>query len=204
MPFEFATSRPTIPVEISDEFQAEWNRLSSPGATRRGAARVAIAAAARNGEAVGISEEEAAAARQIASRPAEIGRDWVEAQQALLGPASYVELVGVVSRLAAIDAFHRALGLSLEPLPEPAAGDPTGRVDDRARPGPAWVPMIGAASIVGALSIVPAEMRAQESLHGPIYLPYEEMGNMDVDRGLHRSQMELVAGRVSALNECFY
>jgi AhpD family alkylhydroperoxidase len=30
------------------------------------------------------------------------------------------------------------------------------------------------------------------------------MGGMETGRAIDRSQMELVAGRVSALNECFY
>ncbi len=47
-------------------------------------------------------------------------------------------------------------------------------------------------------------MEAQQHLHGPIYLTYEEMADLDFRRGLHRSQMELVAARTSAINECFY
>jgi len=30
------------------------------------------------------------------------------------------------------------------------------------------------------------------------------MGLFDIQRGLHRTQMELVAARLSVLNECFY
>ena len=91
-----------------------------------------------------------------------------------------------------------------EALPEPAPGEPTGDTDSRASPGPAWVPMVGGASIVGALSLVPREMAAQEELHGPLYLTYEEMADMGFRRGLDRRQLELVAGRTSAVNECFY
>jgi len=51
---------------------------------------------------------------------------------------------------------------------------------------------------------VPAEMEAQRDIHGPLYLSYEQMGLANFQRGLHRSQMELVAATTSALNECFY
>ena len=211
MPFEPPVAPVPIRQEILTEFRREWRRLAAPGPTWSGAERVEIAAAARGagagsggGASGAVPEDAVAAARLIAAEPAVIRREWVEERLAVLGSARYVEVVGVVSRLSSVDGFHQALGLPLEPLPEPEPGSPTGEVDDRARPGRGWVPMVGATSIVGALSIVPAEMAAQESLHGPIYLTYEGMADPDFHRGLRRSQMELIAARVSAQNECFY
>ena len=55
-----------------------------------------------------------------------------------------------------------------------------------------------------SLSAVPAEMAALEALHGPAYLAYDEMQDPAHTRGLTRAQMELVAARTSAINECFY
>ena len=46
-----------------------------------------------------------------------------------------MELIGVVSRLVAIDSFHEALGLPLTEIPDPRPGDPSGEVSDRARSG---------------------------------------------------------------------
>jgi len=140
----------------------------------------------------------------LGSNPARASRSWVDSTVAELGSSPYVELVGVVSRTAAIDAFHRAMGLALPQLPEPIRGDPTGIDDPSARTGPAWVPMVGGASIVHALSAVPPEAAAQEDMHGPLYLTYEQMGDLQFARGLSRPQMELVAARTSALNDCFY
>lgn len=145
-----------------------------------------------------------AAAERVAAAPALIRRVWVDQITAAIGVPQYVELVGVVARLASIDSFHAALGLPLEPLPEPQPGDPSGEVNERARSGPAWVPMEGGASIVYALSLVPEAMAAQEDMHGPMYLTYEGMAEVDFVRGLTRAQMELVAARTSAINECFY
>ncbi len=67
----------------------------------------------------------------------------------------------------------------------------------------AWVPM-APGSIAYALSLVPHEMAAQEELHGPLYLTYEGMADLEYVNGLTRAQMELVAARVSVINECFY
>jgi len=64
--------------------------------------------------------------------------------------------------------------------------------------------MVGGASIVQALSAVPSEAEAQEDMHGPLYLTYAQMQDLQFVRGLTRPQMELVAARTSALNECFY
>ena len=38
----------------------------------------------------------------------------------------YVEIVGIVVSLSSVDAFCRAMGLPLPPLPEPAAGESSG------------------------------------------------------------------------------
>jgi len=63
---------------------------------------------------------------------------------------------------------------------------------------------LGGASITQALSLVPAENAALEQLHGHLYLTFGEMSDPAVSKGLSRSQMELVAARTSAHNECFY
>ena len=42
------------------------------------------------------------------------------------------------------------------------------------------------------------------AVEAAFYLATGEMGELDVQRGLHRTQMELVAARTSLLNECFF
>lgn len=64
--------------------------------------------------------------------------------------------------------------------------------------------MVGTASITQALSLVPAENAALERYHGPMYLTFDEMADPGIERALTRPQMELVAARTSAVNECFY
>ncbi len=146
------------------------------------------------------------AVRTVAARPAAIRPDWVS--QLLddgLDHPRYVELVAVVSRAVAIDTLLEALALEPEPLPDPLGGEPSGDIDRRARPGKAWVPMVGGGSITQALSLVPPENAELETLHGPLYLTFEEMSDPAIHKdGLTRPQMELVAARTSARNSCFY
>ena len=135
----------------------------------------------------------------------------------------YVEALGVTVLAISVDAFHLAMGLALEPLPAPERGDPT-----RTRPagltsGEAWVPMIDpaqagpaesdlffkkgplrAAYVMRALTLAPNEVRAWMELAGAQYLAPARMTRLDTGRAIDRAQMELVAGRVSALNHCFY
>jgi hypothetical protein len=141
--------------------------------------------------------------------------------QTLLGVAPYVELLGVVTMLTGVDYFARALGLAPFPLPEPVAGAPSHHVPVSAKPGTAWVPMIapedacgpeadlypaGAMipNIVRALSLVPAEVRMLLTMAAAHYLRIEQLVDPMARRSLDRLQIELVAARVSALNQCFY
>jgi hypothetical protein len=47
-------------------------------------------------------------------------------------------------------------------------------------------------------------VRTLKDLSAAHYLSPEKMVDLTAGRSLDRSQMELIAGRVSALNECFY
>lgn len=116
----------------------------------------------------------------------------------------YLELVSVVARLQAIDTFHFALGAAPAELPEPSDGQPTGVIDETATINGGWVPTAGRASAPASLSALPTEMDLMFDLHGALYLTLDGMADLDADRGLHRTQMELVAARTSKVNDCFY
>jgi hypothetical protein len=58
--------------------------------------------------------------------------------------------------------------------------------------------------IMQALSVVPDEARALRRSSEAHYVPMIALGDPMVGRSLDRMQIELVAARVSALNECFY
>jgi hypothetical protein len=131
---------------------------------------------------------------------------------------AYVEALGVAVSAISIDRFHHTMGLPLETLPAPRSGEP-----NRVRPegiveGEAWVPMqepkrVAAEAglpggqapyVIRALSLVPAAVAAWSELSEAQYLGRDQMMSFEKNRAIDRSQIELIAGRVSALNECFY
>jgi hypothetical protein len=60
-------------------------------------------------------------------------------------------------------------------------------------------------NVARALSLVPDAVRQLNGLSAVHYLPIDAVMDPHAHmRALTRAQMELVAGRVSALNECFY
>lgn len=130
--------------------------------------------------------------------------DVADLEQRGIPVTTYVEVVGLVARLQAIDTFAFAVGAAPATLPEPLAGPPTGKIATDASIMGGWVPTVGPASPPSALSLLPDEHEAMHDLHGVFYLSVEGMADLDADRGLHRTQMELVASRTSLLNECFF
>ena len=199
----------TLPTQLRPALvlglQKVWKDIAAPGTWWSGADRVAIATVARGQLDSEIPAAAQEAAQVIYSDITTVSREWVDGLlMSGLEVARYVEIVGIVSRLAAVDEFVRAIGGDLEPLPIPSAGDPSREPSPTAGDGPLWVPMVGEVSITRALSIVPAESESQRALYGPLYMSYEEMADNRFERELSRPQMELVAARTSAINECFY
>jgi alkylhydroperoxidase family enzyme len=211
--FQFDRSLLHVKPDLADAFRVVWTQLAAPGTWWTGTERVSLAKVGRAAYAgeeppsgTGLSKAAVAAATLLGAKPSAITKqaivDW---EQSGLDSNRYVELVGVVSRVTAVDTFHRALGCDLEPLPTPSPGEPTRNLPAiPARTTKAWVPMIGPPSIPISLSAVPTESDGLEALHAAMYLAYEEMGNPVIQRGLSRVQMELVAARASVVNECFF
>lgn len=210
MSFSFVDAPVPVRPDIGRLFRREWDRLAKAGTWWSGTERVAVAARARHArygdEAPGpvLPPVAAEAVDAIAAHPAGIRQQWVVGIAEELGYPKYVEIVGVVGRLASVDSFHTGMGALREPLPGPEPGPPSQAEEPMARLGPAWVPMVGGSSITRALSLVDAESTAQEDMHGPMYMTYEGMAELDYVAGLSRAQMEVVASRTSAVNECFY
>lgn len=162
------------------------------------------------------------AVHRIVTDPTRLSQSYVEglASQGLTD-GHYVEALGVVVSVVSIDRFHAALGLDLEPLPTPSGGAPSGHRPASAVADVGWVPMIPeggatgdeadlysgrAPNVLRAMSLVPDAVRRMRDLSTAQYIPLDQLADPSADpgRALSRSQIELVAGRVSALNECFY
>jgi hypothetical protein len=138
-----------------------------------------------------------------------------------LSAEQYVEIIGTVVAMVSIDSFCRGIGVPLNPLPEPQPGEPSHYRPPGAAPEEAWVPMLLAehatgaeadlyggkptGNVIRAMSLVPDEVRTLQDLSTAHYLPSEQVRNPTASAGtLNRMQMELIAGRVSALQQCFY
>jgi hypothetical protein len=146
----------------------------------------------------------------IARQAATLTDDWYRTQLARgIDPFSYVEMVGVVVAVAAVDGFFRAVGLERPPLPPAVAGTPHGRHPEVEAATLNWVPVAvpadKQAAVVQGLSAAPAEWDNVKRLAAAQYVPVDEMGELAWSRGtLSRADMEFVAARLSAARECFY
>ena len=161
---------------------------------------------------------------RVTTDPGRLSKDWYERLLADgVEDTHYVEALGVVVRTVSVDSFCRGLGIPPHPLPTPIPGEPSRRRPPQAQMDAAWVPMIPsgqetgpdadiywgqpAPNVLRAMSLVPDEVRA--SIHTLIVTHYMEFAQtMDPTsnggRAISRAQIELLASRVSALNQCFY
>jgi hypothetical protein len=163
------------------------------------------------------------AVHRIVTDATRLSKAWVEKLAAAgVSDGHYVELLGVVVAVFSIDEFHRGLGIVPEALPEPLDGQPSHERPQGVRAGVAWVPMLSlraaktaapdiyegmpiAPNVIAAMSLVPDAVRDLRLLSGVHYLSDVQVANPLVHgETLSRPQMELIAARVSALNECFY
>ena len=136
----------------------------------------------------------------------------------------YVEIVGLVARAVSVDTFCRSLGLSMCLLADARDGVPSKQLPDTSVIDHAWVPIIPAgpkggvpaqalygetdfvANIFSALSLVPDEASGVMQLGQTQYVEARDFQNFKFfrDENFSRAQLELVAARISALNNCFY
>ena len=194
--------------------------MASPGARLIAARRVQIAEVARDAYlAVDPSppwvrpygDPALDVAYRIARHAGTITEQWYE--QVItdgMHPLEWIEILGVVIATVPPIAFARAVGLSMPGLPSPIAGEPTGREAEELAPAKLnWVPVAApadqVASVVQALSALPDEWENLWRLAAAQYMSDRQMDDPLWNRGtLTRPQMELIAGRLSLIRECFF
>lgn len=200
-----------LPEPIESAIDNERKRTGAPGTWWTAAERVAIARQARRAKSGDTAGEEPLsivaneAAAMIAANAHHIDQRWIRnCHDRGLEPLPMVELLAVVAKIVAIDTCLRGVGREPVDLPPPAAGEPSRETVEGADINRGWLPTTGPASAPVCLSAVAAEHQAWEELHSAFYLSIEEMRDLDIDKGLHRSQIELLAARTSYYNDCFY
>ena len=228
-----------LPVRESllREIERAWGRLAGRGTWWTGAERLAIAAEARQAERCELCRRRKAALspytvagehdglgvlpapaieaiHRLCSDAGRITERWIGALE--LDETGYVEIVGVVAVVIALDTFDLALGRPRRDLPSPIDGAPTRHRPPGAKRNLAWVatlapedpnpyPVHGDKNIHRALSLVPQEVFNFFDLDVELYLKDHEIRDFETDyRAISHAQIELVAGRVSALNGCHY
>lgn len=195
-----------LPADLAAAVARVARDVVSAGPMLDGAERRAVALASRAPSAHRSGSSGALhVAAVIATEAHTVRRPWIDDLAAHgINAYRYVEIVGVVARMRAVDTLCFALGVPVAELGSSEQGAPTGHHDERAAVDGGFVPTVGRAGAPNALSALPSEQDAMHLLHGTLYLTMEQMRDLDIRRGLHRSQMELVASRTSWLNDCFY
>lgn len=149
-------------------------------------------------------------AHRLARHAGTLTEGWYEQLVADVHPLDWVEVVGVVIAVVPPVAFSRAIGEALPTLPAPMPGAPHGREAEELAPARLnWVPVAApadrTASVVQALSALPDEYDNMWRLAEAQYMSNAQMADPRFSRGtLSRPQMELVAGRLSLIRECFF
>ena len=158
---------------------------------------------------------------RLTTDPSRLTGTWVEElTSGAISKGQYVEIISVVVTTLCIDSFNQALGFELEPLPEPQPGEPSEYQPDGLETETSWVPMIGtlaeneadlwpvdrSANVIRAMSLVPDAVRLLKSLSAAQYLEMQDVANPTAHGGrkINRAQIEFIAARVSAINDCFY
>lgn len=207
-------------IDISREVRAAW---ACPLCTERRQALSPAGVAGTHHKVSELPDIAVEAIHRIATDASRLTRNWyLGLLDAGLSEGHYVEIVGAVVAIVSIDSFATALGVTERPLPSPGAGEPSHYRPSAAGEDDAWVPMVKAenagtpeadlwvsgraSNVIRAMSLVPDEVRTLKDLSAAHYLPMSEVRKAGVDRGgpLSRSQIELLAGRTSAINSCYY
>jgi len=169
-----------------------------------------------------VSPAEVELIHRVVADPGRLSERWAQSVLAQgLTEGEYVEIVGIIGIVMMMDAFSRALGLPERTLPAPQAGEPTRYRPPGAKKQAAWLPLVEpedaveadgpmypnpkAGYIYRALSSVPQSLRDYWALATCHYLPSEFVYQFDKSvRAISRPQTEVIAARVSALNQCVY
>ena len=170
-----------------------------------------------------LSAEHVEAIHALASDPGRLTQSWVDG---LLGQGLddgvYVETAGIVSIVMTMDTFTWSMGLDDAPVPDPLEGEPSRYRPPGAKINDCWVATVDAGDVSPgdgklygarasgvhrALSLVPPTKIAVFDLQMAHYIAPHAVADTsleDLGRAISRSQIEILAARVSVLNQCLF
>lgn len=170
------------------------------------------------------------AIHRIRTDSGRLGEAWFHRVADHAGPDRYIELVSIVVITVAIDTFRQAAGLPVLAPPTPLPGAPSRRRPAGATLGPGFThslrpddttaddpdlfrvnPSLAngrerrGANIHLALSLAPHAMIHWWDCFEPMYMTGPMMRDWDTEyRAITHAQLEMLAARVAALNQCEY
>ncbi len=237
-----------IPIRpgLAQAIERAWARLAEPGTWWTGDERIAIAEETRHAmtcalcaarkdalspmhveghhDSLGVLSSAAVdAIHRIRTDAGRLTQKWFQGLQGQgLDDTAYVEIIGVVATVSAVDTFDRGMGLPQRALPDPLPGAPTRHRPRGAKPGLGWLPTLapqdvtddpdpfvrfGAYNIQRAMSLVPQEVIAFFDLDVELYFyeaDFPERSVQITERALSEAQIEMMAARAASLNGCYY
>ena len=219
--FDYQASGFAVRESVRLAHQNSWSVIAKAGSFWTGKERVQIAEQARAARLQrsdlpfnrsypksNLSDSALEVARTIAADAKKINPKWANEQIKLIKGGPYIEIASIVVTVTAIDAFSEALGRTHETLPRPQAGEPTREQNPSVAHIGGYVPMMEpwqGPNVARAFSLIPA---ANALFMSNVQQMYASNGGgfseMVWDGPLSRPQAELLAARVSSVNECFY
>tara|TARA_B100000214_G_scaffold341467_1_gene288591 strand:- start:75 stop:749 length:675 start_codon:yes stop_codon:yes gene_type:complete len=214
-----------VPDEIIQSFEIVWQNLGKPGGWWTGYQRIEIAKEVRNSnqpslaervnqlseynhkETESISPFVRAVVRKIAYESSSIDRNVYDEIVEVLGEDRYAELAAIVTQVVPIFVLADLLSYSREKLPIAENGAPTKERPDNLVHGIAFLPTFspkGLPHVAVSLSLAQADNARRMLLVRSMYSGTNFSEMVWEHRCLSRQQIELVAARTSAINECFY
>ena len=211
--------------DVSAAHAATLRRFAEPGGWWSAADRLAIVREARSAPACRLCAQQAAALspgavqgehdnsgvlppvaieaiHRIRNDSGRLTRRWFDDLIDMgLQPQAYAELVSIVASAVIVDTFAQGIGADMPDLPDAEPGLPSFETSPDVVDAGAYLPIAaaGRANILRSLSLVPSASRLFfETFSRSYYI------QPDVRFAIGRRQVELVASRVSAVNQCFY
>ncbi len=224
--FTYEQTPVAVADDIAESHREAWRMLARPGTWWTASQRLAIAERARllfsmratppwlrelpepgtGPAAEHLNQATIAIVDKITLDAGSVDREWANEAIADIGDGQYVELIAVVATTVMIDVFAESIGVSPEPFPAPEQGQPSQVRPDGLGDIGAHVPALEpfpAANVARALSLVPDANQLFRTVSVPTYSA-PGFASLQWDTPLNRPQVELVASRVAAMNECFY